>query len=299
MRKNDKEKLIEILTGFISKTAIDLPDDVVKKLDQLSALEKGERAALFYRAMEEDLAMAGTLRRPCCQDTGVLQFLVHVGTGFPLRDEVEAALIEASLRATEQTPLRPNCVETFEEVNTGNNRGYRIPWIDWKLVARNDSLEIDLYLAGGGCSLPGKAMVLMPADGYAGVVRFVFDQIASYGVNACPPLLVGVGIAATADMAAKLSKLALLRPIGSANPVARVHALEEEIEKGLNSLKLGPGGVGGQRSVMGVHIEQAGRHPATLAVGLSTGCWAHRRAKIIISPRLGWDMVSHKGDYRG
>lgn len=289
-----KDRLVEILTRFITMTSIRLPDDVVDKLNILSSIEKDERARFFYDAVLRDLELAEELSRPCCQDTGIPQFFVKMGTHFPHADLVESSIIESVRKATRETPLRPNCVEVFDEVNTGSNVGTHVPWIDWQPVPDSDALMLYLYLAGGGCSLAGKAQALMPLEGYEGVFRFVFDQISSYGVNACPPLLVGVGIAGTIDMAAKLSKLALLRPIGSSNPSAKAHELEIKLENGLNHLGLGPGGIGGRSSVMGVHIEQAGRHPATLAVAVSAGCWAHRRAQIIISPNLEYQLITHK-----
>ena len=121
-----------------------------------------------------------------------------------------------------------------------------------------------MYMAGGGCSLPGTAKVLMPLEGYEGIVEFVFDQITSYGVNACPPLLIGIGIAGSVEVAAKLSKKALLRPIGSRNANHRGAEMEALIENGLNEIGIGPGGISGKNSVMGVHnraCRKASFHP--------------------------------------
>lgn len=252
-------------------------------------------AKLIYDAMFDDLDMAHTLNRPACQDTGVIQYFVQVGSKFPLIDEIESCLVEAVKKATVESPLRHNCVEIFDEKNTGNNVGTRIPWIDWEVVPNNDEVKIYMYMAGGGCSLPGTAKVLMPLEGYDGAVKFIFDQITSYGINACPPLLVGIGIAGSVEVAAKLSKKALLRPVGTQNSNARGAELEKMIEKGLNDIEIGPGGLTGKNSVMGVNIEQAGRHPATIAVGLSTGCWAHRRALIKFDSNLEYEVLSHKG----
>jgi len=97
------------------------------------------------------------------------------------------------------------------------------------------------------------------------------------------------------EVAAKLSKKALLRPLGTHNPNPLAAELESKIEAGLNAIHIGPGGLSGENSVMGVHIEQAARHPATLAVGLSTGCWAHRRAVIKINAAMEYETISHKG----
>ena len=290
-----REKFIDIIANFTDYASKKLPDDVLARLTEMRAQEDTEMAKLIYDAMFEDLKLADELSRPCCQDTGVLQYFVQVGTRFPLIDDIEDCLREAVKKATIQAPLRHNVVEVFDEKNTGNNIGTRIPWIDWEVVPNRDDVRIYMYMAGGGCSLPGTAKVLMPLEGYEGVVKFVFDQITSYGINACPPLLVGIGIAGSVEVAAKLSKKALLRPIGSSNSNLRGAELEKMIEKGLNDINIGPGGLTGKNSVMGVNIEQAGRHPATIAVGLSTGCWAHRRALIKIDADMNYEMLSHKG----
>lgn len=290
-----REQFIDIMAKFTGYASKHLPDDVVKRLIELRAEENTDMAKIFYDAMFIDLKMARELNRPCCQDTGVIQYFVQVGSDFPLISEIEECLREAVIKATIDAPLRHNVVEVFDEKNTGNNVGTRIPWIDWEIVPHSSEVKIYMYMAGGGCSLPGSAKVLMPLEGYEGIVKFVFDQITSYGINACPPLLVGIGIAGSVEVAAKLSKKALLRPIGTHNNNIRGAELEKMIEKGLNDIGIGPGGVTGVNSVMGVHIEQAGRHPATLAVGISTGCWAHRRALIKINSDLEYEMLSHKG----
>lgn len=290
-----RSRFVDIMAKFTAYAGKHLPDDVLDKLKELRSKEDAPMAKVFYDAMFKDLEMADALDRPCCQDTGVIQYFIRVGTGFPLIDEMADCLGEAVKQATMAGPLRHNVVEVFDERNTGNNVGTRIPWLDWEIVPAGDEAEIYVYMAGGGCSLPGAAKVLMPLEGYEGVVSFVFDQIVSYGINACPPLLVGVGIAGSAEVAAKLSKKALLRPLGSHNSNPRGAELETMMEKGLNEIGLGPGGITGKQSVLGVHIEQAGRHPATIAVGLSTGCWAHRRALIKFDADLNYEVLSHKG----
>ncbi|HHT78413.1 MAG TPA: L(+)-tartrate dehydratase subunit alpha [Actinobacteria bacterium] len=289
------DKFIDIMAKFTAYAGKRLPDDVIAKLKELRAKEDTPMAKIFYDAMFDDLKMADELDRPCCQDTGVIQYFVQAGSRFPLIDKIEDCLREAVKKATIDAPLRHNVVEVFDEKNTGNNVGTRIPWIDWEVVPHSDEVKIYMYMAGGGCSLPGTAKVLMPLEGYEGIVKFVFDQITSYGINACPPLLVGIGIAGSVEVAAKLSKKALLRPIGTHNSNPRGAELETMMEKGLNDIEIGPGGITGKNSVMGVHIEQAGRHPATIAVGLSTGCWAHRRALIKIDSELNYEILSHKG----
>ena len=191
--------------------------------------------------------------------------------------------------------LRHNAVETFVEKNTGTNTGSKIPWLDWESVPGDDSVTIDVYMAGGGCTLPGAAKVLMPGQGYEGVAEFVFDVVTSRGVNACPPLLVGVGVSTSAETAARLSKKAILRPVNSRHSNDNAAMMEELLTEGLNELGLGPQGLTGNNSVMGVNIESSARHPSTIGVAVSTGCWAHRRGRIKINADMSYEVISHKG----
>ncbi len=292
---NVNEHLIDIMARFTAFSSKQLPDDVVKRLEEMRLQEDSPMARLFYDAMFDDLDKAKLLDRPCCQDTGVLQYFVRAGEHFPYIGQIEGSLRAAAKLATSIAPLRPNVVEMFDEKNTGDNTGTKLPWIDWEIVPESDSADIWVYMAGGGCSLPGTAKVLMPLEGYEGAVKFVFDQITSYGVNACPPLLIGIGLGGSVDVAAKLSKKALLRTIGSENVNERGAGLERMMLEGLNDIGIGPGGIGGKSSVMAVHIEHAGRHPATLAVGLSTGCWAHRRGLIHLESSLEYELPLHLG----
>ncbi|WP_319521216.1 L(+)-tartrate dehydratase subunit alpha [uncultured Desulfosarcina sp.] len=287
--------MTDIMANFTSYLGKHLPDDIMEKLGQLRSVEDTPLAKVVYDSMFENLAKADTLDRPCCQDTGVIQFFIKVGANFPLLSDVRKILDEAVRRATQDAPLRHNAVEIFVEKNTGNNTGERIPWIDWEIVPNDSSIYLDVYMAGGGCSLPGQGKTLMPAAGYEGVVQFVFDVMTSYGVNACPPLLVGIGIGGSIEVAANLSKKALMRPIGSRHPDPRGAGMEVLIEKGLNEIGIGPQGLSGKDSVMGVHIEKAARHPSTISVAVSVGCWAHRRGKIRIDKEMNYEIFSHKG----
>ena len=295
MSSSNREEFIDILAKFTALSGIRLADDVLGKLKELESKENSPMGKVVYGAMFDDLKLAGELSRPLCQDTGVIQYYVQVGTKFPLIDEIESCLREATLKASASTPLRPNAVEIFDEKNTGNNIGTRIPWIEWDIIPNRDDIQVYVYMAGGGCSLPGAAKVFPPLVGYDGAVEFILEQVSTLGVNACPPLLVGVGIAGSVDVAAKLSKKALMRPIGSHNHNARGAALEKKLEEALNKIEIGPGGFTGSASVMGVNIEQAARHPATVATGISVGCWAHRRACIKIGADMSYEMISHKG----
>jgi len=295
----DKQAQVQDLTNVLSKfTAYigkRLPTDVTNKLGELRSKEVNFLAKEVYESMRQNQEAADKLDRPSCQDTGVIQYFLTAGAKFPLLGELEEILSNATLGATKEGPLRHNAVETFDEKNTGTNTGSKIPWLDWEIVPERDDCVIDVYMAGGGCTLPGAAKVLMPGQGYEGVAEFVFDVITSRGVNACPPLLVGVGVSTSAETAARLSKKAILRPVTSKSANENAALMEELLADGLNELGLGPQGLTGNNSVMGVNIEHSARHPSTIGVAVSTGCWAHRRGKIRINSDLTYEVISHEG----
>ena len=188
-------KLTEIVANFTAMISTRMPDDVVDKLKQLKDAETSSMGKIIYHTMFDNMQKAIDLNRPACQDTGEIMFFVKVGSRFPLLGELQSILKQAVEEATVKAPLRHNAVEIFDEVNTGKNTGSGVPWVTWDIIPDNDDAEIEVYMAGGGCTLPGRSKVLMPSEGYEGVVKFVFENISTLAVNACPPVLVGVGIA--------------------------------------------------------------------------------------------------------
>lgn len=287
--------MTEIMASFINHMSKNLPDDVYAKLEELRSTETQPMARAMYDTMHRNLALAKELGRPICQDTGLLQFWVKCGSAFPMIGDLEHILTEAVLKATREAPLRPNAVETFDEKNTGINIGTGSPTIWWDIVSGWDGCEIYTYMAGGGSSLPGQAMVLMPSQGYDAIPRFVMDRITSYGLNACPPLLVGIGIGNSVETAALNSKKALMRPIGSHSGNERAAAMEKMLEDSINAIGIAPHGIGGDHSVLGVNIENTVRHPASMGVAMNVGCWCHRRGRIVFGSDLSYTVTTHTG----
>ncbi|MBD8027492.1 L(+)-tartrate dehydratase subunit alpha [Ureibacillus sp. Re31] len=294
-KTQQKERMIELMSKFISIVSYKLPDDVENKLKELSEEEDNRLAKIIYKTMFENQKLASELKRPSCQDTGVLQFFVKCGQHFPLIGQLDNILRESTFKSTKETPLRHNSVETFDEYNTGKNIGNGTPSIFWEIEEDSDKVEIYTYMAGGGCTLPGVATVLMPGEGYEGVVKFVLDRMTSYGLNACPPLLVGVGVGTSVETAALNSKLALMRPVGSVNENENAAKMEKLLEDGINAIGLGPQGLKGSKSVMGVNVVNTARHPSTIGVAVNTGCWSHRRGKITFDSNLNYEISTHKG----
>jgi len=296
MKKEEiRRRLTDIVSSFINYMEIVLPDDVERKLAEMEKCETAPLQRALYKAMRKNQERASALSRPSCQDTGVIQFWIRCGSSFPGLSVLEDALREAVRKSTLTLPLRPNTVETFDEYNTGNNIASGAPTLWWDIIPDRSDCIIYAYAAGGGCSLPGKAKVLMPGEGYEGIVDFVIDQTAEYGPNACPPLFVGVGVGNSSETAALNAKKALMRGVGSHSGNEKVAGMERLFEDALNSLHIGPQGLGGERSVMGVNIVAGARHPATLGVAVAYGCWSFRRGSITITENLSVESDTHPG----
>ncbi len=284
-----------MISRFISLVAVRLPDDVLPALASASKIESSPHARLVYEAMFRNLEIAIRRNVPLCQDTGVLEFFVGLGEGFPHAGDLLEAVREAVVRATDEGFLRPNVVDPVTGRNTGDNTGLGHPWVEIELLPGVNHADLRLYMAGGGSSRPGSARVLDPALGLEGVAEFVLNTVAEYGPPACPPLVVGVGLGPTVEIAALLSKKALLRTLGSRNPNPKIALLEERLADAINGLGVGPQGLGGRITVLAVHVEYAGRHPATLAVGVSTACWALRKGWLRVFPDLSYQVLTHGG----
>ncbi len=288
------QQLTSVIARFLDVVGKKLPDDIEQKLSELREKAAPGLERVVYDSMFDNMEQALTLNRPICQDTGVISFYVKAGSDSKLLPILKEALIKGVEQATVSSPLRHNAVEIFDEKNTGTNTGERIPFIYWDIVPGQD-VEVEAYMAGGGGSLPGRAITLMPSAGYEGAAKYVLDTMVELGVNACPPLLVGVGIAGSAEIASLLSKKAILRPLGSKHPNPRGAEFEQLLAEGLNSLGVGAQGLPGKAFVMGVHVESAARHPSSLSVGVSVGCWAHRRGTLRVGNDLTYELTSHRG----
>ena len=290
-----REQFITTIEKFIALAAVRLSDDVMARLEEMRKGEDSPLQQAIYDSYFENLQMARNLNRPCCQDTGLLQFYIKAGTAFPYLDITPEVLTEAVRRATASVPLRPNAVNYFDEKNTGDNVAERSPWIDWDIAGGSSEMEIILYFSGAGCSLPGQTKVFKPSDGMEAIIPFVFDAVSGPGINACPPLLVGIGLGHNIENAAVLSKKACIRLLGTEHPHPKGAELERRITDGLNSLGMGAQGLRGNQSVMGVHIESSARHTATIACAVNVSCYTLRRGIIRLKSDLSCELPTYKG----
>lgn len=286
------ETLVKIFVDFIRIIETSLPLDVTKAVEDLVNHEEGITKEIAV-AMIRNIDVAKRYSIPVCQDTGIFMFFVKIGLRNPFINFLSRSLIKAVEVATKEIPLRPNSVNPFTNVNSGNNIGRYIPWIEYELDEKSDVVDIWLYVAGGGSSYAGEAKVLNPIGWKEQLVNFVVEKTLKYGINACPPLIVGIGIGPTIEIASILSKKALLRDLGKRHEEEHVAMLEKEIKDKLNSFGLGPQGLKGKIFVMDVFIEYSYRHPATYAVAISFGCWVHRKGLLKLYPDLSYEIPTH------
>ncbi len=278
------EKVVEdTAVELLRIAATELPVEYVEEMDRLMGETEGSVGRSQMVNILENVRIARGESRPMCQDTGIVAFMAKVGDGFPLRSRLKELLVEATKRATEEVPLRPNAVDMFKG-NTGNNVGLNgyVPIIYIDMVP-GDELELVAMPKGGGSSNVAAHRMLKPGLGFKGVKQFVVEAVAQAGSLGCPPYFVGVGVGGGEDACMKIAKNALLRPFKVRSSDPRVAEMEEELLVKLNELGIGAMGLGEGPSVLDVHIEMAARHPASLPVGVVISCWALRHAKATIT----------------
>jgi len=273
---------------LIKKAETELPRDVIIALENALKIEKGV-AKTQIEAILENIKLAKKTKRPMCQDTGIQTFFVDVGLDFPHIEKLKELITEAVKKATIEIPLRPNTVDPFTGENHKDNTGDQVPYITWDFVD-GSNVYITAFPKGGGSENMSKLGMLKPGVGINGVKDFVVEEMIKASGNPCPPTVVGIGIGGGADLAMKLGKKALLRPVGERHKDKVIAEIEEELIKRINETGIGPMGLGGKTTVLDVHIEKAHRHPASLPVGIAVQCWADRRAHMIIHSDGSWEV---------
>jgi tartrate/fumarate subfamily iron-sulfur-dependent hydro-lyase alpha chain len=264
----------------------DIPQDL---RDALAAARDRETSVTGRRVLEtihRNVSVADAEKNLVCQDTGIAVYHARVGERFPLHPaRIYEALRAGTARATVEHPLRSNAVHTITRENTGPNIGYRLPIVHWEFELDSDDLDLKCVPKGSGSENMSFLKMCVPADGVAGIKRFVLESIVGAGGKPCPPGIVGVGIGGSADYALHLAKEAIMRPVGTRNPDPLVAELEDELLGLLNETGIGPMGLGGDVTVLQVHVEHADTHMTLNPVAVNYQCWAARRA----SARVGAD----------
>jgi fumarate hydratase subunit alpha/L(+)-tartrate dehydratase alpha subunit len=278
------ERAVEEASAHLYVWALkDIPQDLRDALGQAADRETNAVGRRILQTIKTNVAIADGQKALVCQDTGLAVYYVRVGERFPLHPaSIERALRDGTSRATREHPLRSNTVHTLTRKPTGDNTGHRIPHIHWEFVAGWDGLDVKCVPKGSGSENMSFLSMLAPADGVKAIKRFVLDSIVGAGGKPCPPGIVGVGIGGSADLAMHLAKEAIARPVGTGNDDPEVAALEQELFTLLNETGVGPMGLGGDTTVLSVHVEQAHTHITLNPVAVNYQCWAARRASVHI-----------------
>ena len=282
-------RITDAVYEAIRIASIKLPSDVERAIEKALEEEESSVARSQLETILLNAKRAWELKKPICQDTGLLNFYVKIGFDFPSKHVIEKAIIDATRKATREIPLRPNAVDPFTNKNTGDNTGVLVPHIEYEFC-EGDKLVIAVVPKGGGSEAVTKLELPPPGLGFDSIRKIVLKAIVEAGGKPCPPVIIGVGVGGCCDKAVSIAKkAACLRKVGvrSGNEIAA--RLEEEILKDANKLGIGPMGLGGKTSVLDVHIEYSHRHPATYPVAVVFQCWATRRAFV---------EIDCKGSYR-
>jgi len=278
-------KLRDGVVELYRKVATSLPPDVEEAVKAACLLEtEGSTAASTLAVIAENIRRARETFRPMCQDTGVPVFYVKVPVGLS-HTELRNTIMEATREATLKVPLRPNAVDIVTEKNSGDNTGEGFPVIYFEETSAG-TLTIDLMLKGAGSENAGQLYKLpLPEIGaqrdLEGVRRCVLDAVQKAQGRGCPPYIIGVGIGATKDQVTRLAKVQLMRKMNDTSKVRDLAELEQQLLRDINSLGIGPMGLGGRTTALGVKIGVNHRHPASYFVDISVGCWAMRRGRLI------------------
>jgi fumarate hydratase subunit alpha len=261
-----------------------LPPDLKQALLRAQAGETDPTGKGFLDIMVENIGVAERDENLVCQDTGTVVFWLEVGEECPLNlARVTAAVKKGVERATLEHPLRPNAVHPVTRKNTLTNTGRHLPAMHYEFVPGSD-LKLNCLPKGSGSENMSFLKMFIPADGVSAVKKFVLECIVDAGPKPCPPTIVGVGLGGTADLCAALAKKAILRPLGTHSDDPVIAALEDELYAAANELGIGPMGLGGSTTVLGVHIEYAHTHITQNPVAVNLQCWAARRSSAVITP---------------
>jgi len=279
---------------LLKKAAVVLPPQFVGLLKKAYARERNELARINFRTMLDAVRVAEEEDRPVCQDTGLLFYHVTMGGKVSIEGDLNRALIQAAEKATEDVPLRPNAVHPISRKNLATNSGWGIPYLYYDIASEANYLEISAIPKGGGGAAQ-TTFVNIPPIGpkMKPMIKGVLEAIIN-AKSACPPLIVGVCVGGSKDLAVRTATLAVFRqPTGSLNPDPEARALEMELLEAANRLNIGPMALGGDTSVLALHLEIRGCHTAAAPCAVAFNCWPLRIATARIYPDGRIEEVTH------
>lgn len=280
MREVYCSEITETVKNMCIKAAHFLSGDMESALAQAVCDEKSELGKQVLHSLEKNLEIASEDMIPICQDTGMAVLFIEIGqdvhiAGGKLSDAVNEGVRQGYTKGY----LRKSVVrDPIERVNTKDNT----PAIIHYDITDGDKIKITLAPKGFGSENMSRVIMLKPADGIEGVKKAVLETVDAAGPNACPPLIVGVGLGGDFEKCAIMAKHALTRPVGENSDIPYVRALEEELLEKINRLGIGPGGLGGTVTALAVHVETYPTHIAGLPLAVNICCHVNRHVTEII-----------------
>ncbi|MBO8141119.1 MAG: fumarate hydratase [Firmicutes bacterium] len=249
-------------------------EDVLNALRQAAEEEESELGRDILRQLVANYDLARRERVPACQDTGLTIVFLEIGQDVHLVGGDLRAAVDAGIRdGTRDGFLRNSVVgDPLGRENTGYN-GPGVLHVD---IVPGDRVHVTVACKGFGSENKSRLKMLTPADGVAGIRDFVVETVDRAGAQACPPLIVGVGIGGSFELCARLAKQAVIRPLNRRHPREDIRRLEDELLEEINRLGIGPQGMGGIRTALAVNIEVYPTHIAGLPVAVNIGCHSNR-----------------------
>jgi fumarate hydratase subunit alpha len=251
-----------------------LTDDMYDCLSTAINKESSERGRQILQQLETNLHIAQRESIPICQDTGMAVIFIELGQEVTLvGGSLEEAVQEGVRQGYKEGYLRNSVVsDPLKRENSNDNT----PAVVHYTVVTGDKIKITLVPKGFGSENMSQIFMLKPADGRNGVIQAVLSAVKDAGPNACPPMVIGVGIGGTFEKCAILAKQALTRPVDQTSPLFHVREMEEELLDKINKLGIGPGGLGGITTALAVNIETFPTHIAGLPVAVNICCHVNR-----------------------
>ena len=278
LREIDVQHIRQAVGELIAESACNLPADYLAAMRQARETEASELGGEIITLLLDNAAYAAAEQIPTCQDTGMALVFLEIGQDVHLcGGALHAAITQGVVDG--YAALRKSVVsDPLLRQNSGDNT----PAITHIDIVPGAQVHVTVMMKGFGAEMMSQLKMMPPSVGEAGVKRFVVQVVEQAGPNACPPLIVGVGIGGSFDTVGALAKKALLRPLGQPNPQPHLAAMEEELLTTINRLGIGPQGLGGSTTALAVHVEAYATHIAALPVAVNLNCSAPRRAVKVI-----------------
>lgn len=276
MKEIQVSQVIETVRDLFLHAAFNLGRDVISAFENGRENEESPVGREIFGRLLENAEISKETRIPLCQDTGLGIVFVELGqevrvTGGSLKEAVE----EGVRQAYADGYLRKSVCHPLTRANTGDNT----PAVVHFDVVPGDKLKITAVPKGGGSENMSRVFMLKPADGWEGIKARVVETVSEAGPNPCPPIVVGVAVGGSFELAAREAKKALLRHLGSTNPDPELAPLEAELLEAVNNTGVGPQGLGGRLTALGLHLTMMPCHIASLPLAVNIQCHSCRHAE--------------------